>query len=640
MPIKEKAVNSTNRGVTSEAENDSTLKKGLLWINTTSGVFQNLTGLVPQNSQLKNQPKLSESVEDPELVLRTSVDVKTNVDDFKAECISARLRDELGANISKLEPSRKRSFEDLSDPGDKVLNPKKSITGNLSFENSSQSVPVKADCIFALTDDERFTSIRNNDGTFSRLSKVFSAVPSWLKEQLSPGKVSNGKSEYITSFKHRIEDQDAFQTPPSTTMLPGDHGEHSKTEVENKYTLTSNSSSLFVKSDLQKSQRSTSAVPLSLSLQSTNRSKHKSSFKTLNLNQKRRLYQSESAESSANSSRSPSGLTKDSDPGTNWNLGTKRARLSSSSYASHRKALEAASTYLPLSRSEMFRSPLCPGNTTYGGVSASRLEKTRPFKRQAISVKNRVKPADKPRPMTAMTRQIYKALESLAPPTDLDTPEKPTSISDLSSTEEDFKLFDLKFGNGAPTGAVLEKSKDSSDFKCNEAGSSNDGRIKTSVSAEFKFDKCTSFEHPKLVPGLSAATKKSGVATNEEITVKWWCEDCLAVHGTSMEFCPPCWIKEPITSVSAAPKKSGVETNEEITVEWWCEDCLAAHSTSMEFCPPCWIKEPIPGVLAAPKKSGVGTNEEIIVEWGCKDCLAAHTSMEFCPLCWIKEPIA
>jgi len=70
-----------------------------------------------------------------ELALRTIVDVKIKGNYFsktriKTECVSERLRDEPGANISKRKPSRKRSVEELSDPDNKALNKKKSETHN------------------------------------------------------------------------------------------------------------------------------------------------------------------------------------------------------------------------------------------------------------------------------------------------------------------------------------------------------------------------------------------------------------------------------------------------------------------------------------------------------------------------------
>ncbi|KAK2701540.1 hypothetical protein QYM36_019814 [Artemia franciscana] len=117
MQTKEEVSTSTNKEVTSEAENDITLQKDLR-VNATSGVSQNLAGFVTQYTELKDQLKLSKSVEDPGLALRTTDKVKT-------ECISARLLDEPGANISKLDPSKKRRFEKISDPGYKALNPKK-----------------------------------------------------------------------------------------------------------------------------------------------------------------------------------------------------------------------------------------------------------------------------------------------------------------------------------------------------------------------------------------------------------------------------------------------------------------------------------------------------------------------------------
>ena len=264
---------------------------------------------------------------------------------------------------------------------------------------------------------------------FNKLSKVFNAVQSRLKDKLSPGKVSNGEGE-DTALKQRTKDQDAFHAPPSTAMLPDDQGKEYDTEDDNMIISTSISSSAFVENHLHDSRLSILAVPLNASLQSTDQSKYKSSFKTLRLNRKRRLDQNESAESSTNVSRSPNVFTEDSNLGIN---GVKRARLSLWSSTSHRNVIEKPSTYVPIPTSEMFRSPFYPGNTTYGGASAYRFEASRSFRRQVMSAKDRVKPADKPRPKSTMARRIYEALESYSPPAHLETPRRQMSILDLSS---------------------------------------------------------------------------------------------------------------------------------------------------------------------------------------------------------------
>ncbi|KAK2725017.1 hypothetical protein QYM36_001462 [Artemia franciscana] len=298
------------------------------------------------------------------------------------------------------------------------------------FKNSNPSIPVTADCISVLLFDEGFTSIQNNDRSFNRLSKVFSAVPSWLKEKLSPGKVSDGEGEGTTSVKQKTKDQDAFHIPPSTTMLPDDQGKDIDTEGDNMITSTSISSSAFVESHIQDSQLSILVVPLNASLQSTDQSEYNSCSKTLQLNRKRSLDYNESAESSTNVSRSPNVFTEDSDLGIN---GVKKDRLSLWSSTTHRK-IEKLSSYLPMQRSDMFWSPFYHGNATYGGASAYHFEATQSFRRRVISVKNRVRPADKPRPMPTMVRRICEALESYSPPTHLETPRKQMLILDLSSS--------------------------------------------------------------------------------------------------------------------------------------------------------------------------------------------------------------
>lgn len=51
--------------------------------------------------------------------------------------------------ISKLQPPRKRSFEEMSDPGSKAVNPKKRKTRCFNFEISSSLLPVKGEYITA-----------------------------------------------------------------------------------------------------------------------------------------------------------------------------------------------------------------------------------------------------------------------------------------------------------------------------------------------------------------------------------------------------------------------------------------------------------------------------------------------------------
>ena len=122
--------------------------------------------LVTQNTQLKDQPKLFESAKDPRLVLGTIVRVETTVDVLseitgKAEFISAQLMDESGTNISRLAPSIKRVFEDISEQGKKAVNPKKRKTCDLSSEISSPSVPVKAECMSISLRNEPGVNIKN-----------------------------------------------------------------------------------------------------------------------------------------------------------------------------------------------------------------------------------------------------------------------------------------------------------------------------------------------------------------------------------------------------------------------------------------------------------------------------------------------
>ncbi|KAK2720206.1 hypothetical protein QYM36_004185 [Artemia franciscana] len=143
MQTKEEVPTSTNKEVTSEAENDATLQKDIR-INARSGVSQNLAGFFTQYTELKDQLKLSQSIEDLGLALRTTGKVL-------AECISARLLDKPDANISKLDPSKKRHFAKICDPGNKALNPKKRRkTRDLSYEYSSPLGPAKAESVSTL----------------------------------------------------------------------------------------------------------------------------------------------------------------------------------------------------------------------------------------------------------------------------------------------------------------------------------------------------------------------------------------------------------------------------------------------------------------------------------------------------------
>ena len=67
----------------------------------------------------------------------------------KAEYISTQLRDELSVSVSKLEVSRKRPFEEMSDQATKAENPKQRKTSDLNFKNVNRSLPIKTECSFA-----------------------------------------------------------------------------------------------------------------------------------------------------------------------------------------------------------------------------------------------------------------------------------------------------------------------------------------------------------------------------------------------------------------------------------------------------------------------------------------------------------
>jgi len=70
------------------------------------------------------------------------------------ECVSTRLCDDLSVNASTLLQSRKTPLEEVNNPDDDVVNPKRRKTRNLSFENSYLSVAVMDECMCArLCDD-------------------------------------------------------------------------------------------------------------------------------------------------------------------------------------------------------------------------------------------------------------------------------------------------------------------------------------------------------------------------------------------------------------------------------------------------------------------------------------------------------
>ncbi|KAK2710298.1 hypothetical protein QYM36_013820 [Artemia franciscana] len=65
----------------------------------------------------------------------------------KPGCIFSRSCHKTGVRICKIDPSRKRHFEEMSNPFSKAVNRKKRKTHNLNFQNSSAFVPVKAECV-------------------------------------------------------------------------------------------------------------------------------------------------------------------------------------------------------------------------------------------------------------------------------------------------------------------------------------------------------------------------------------------------------------------------------------------------------------------------------------------------------------
>ncbi|KAK2717416.1 hypothetical protein QYM36_006262 [Artemia franciscana] len=68
----------------------------------------------------------------------------------KTKCISVRSYDKSG---SESEALRKRNFEKISDPGPEAVNKKKRKTWDVSFENLSTSMPVKAELVSRLLQD-------------------------------------------------------------------------------------------------------------------------------------------------------------------------------------------------------------------------------------------------------------------------------------------------------------------------------------------------------------------------------------------------------------------------------------------------------------------------------------------------------
>ncbi|KAK2717845.1 hypothetical protein QYM36_006594, partial [Artemia franciscana] len=96
--------------------------------------------------------KGSSEAEDPEQI-KTHDLISENSDSsvpVKTKCISVRSHDESG---SESEASRKRNFEEISDPGPEAVNKKKRKTWDVSFENLSTSMPVKAELVSRLLQD-------------------------------------------------------------------------------------------------------------------------------------------------------------------------------------------------------------------------------------------------------------------------------------------------------------------------------------------------------------------------------------------------------------------------------------------------------------------------------------------------------
>ncbi|KAK2726457.1 hypothetical protein QYM36_000788 [Artemia franciscana] len=142
---------------TSEAWNDATLKKES-HISSTNRVSQNLASLAPPESvkdlKQRNDPgNKAVNIKKRKVFDLSSQNLSVSAP-VKVESLSARLRDEADANITKIKPPKKRSSEEIRDPENKAMKPKKRKICDSSFLNLSESAPVKAECVSSRLLDE------------------------------------------------------------------------------------------------------------------------------------------------------------------------------------------------------------------------------------------------------------------------------------------------------------------------------------------------------------------------------------------------------------------------------------------------------------------------------------------------------
>ncbi|KAK2721528.1 uncharacterized protein LOC136035593 [Artemia franciscana] len=151
MQIKEDPATSKNKTLTAEATskdtsegwNDATLKKGSN-ISPTNRISQNLACLAPSESvkdlEQRNDPGNKAVNAKKGKMFDLSFQNFSESAPVKAEFVSARFLDEPDVNLSK--QSRKRLYEEMSDQGSMIVDPKQKIFMNMSFDKSSVPEPV------------------------------------------------------------------------------------------------------------------------------------------------------------------------------------------------------------------------------------------------------------------------------------------------------------------------------------------------------------------------------------------------------------------------------------------------------------------------------------------------------------------
>jgi hypothetical protein len=119
----------------------------------------------------------------------------------KAEYVSAQLHEQAGTHSSKIEPSRKRRFEEISDQGsNRTVNRKQRKTCDFSFENVTTPVPARSNeesgtCMSRIEPPPLVAAIKANK--LSIFKKIYESEASLNREECLQYAVEGGRADFV-----------------------------------------------------------------------------------------------------------------------------------------------------------------------------------------------------------------------------------------------------------------------------------------------------------------------------------------------------------------------------------------------------------------------------------------------------------